>query len=146
MAFWDTSALIKLYVRERDSDHFADIIRNSQSRAAISQLTLSEMRCALLGKEFARAIAPNMAELIYREFRDDVEAATLKVIPYGRDVQDEFDRIVRVCYRAKPVVLIRALDGLLLASALTAKVPDLVTTDSRMRDAGVLLGLRILPA
>src|SRR6266540_1039780 len=107
MPFWDTSALVKLYVRERDSDHFV--------------------------------------ELAYREFHDDVEDAVLKLIPYGRDVALEFDRIVRVCYRASPVVPIRALDGLLLASALTARMPDLVSTDLRMRDAGLLLGLRILP-
>jgi predicted nucleic acid-binding protein len=146
MAFWDTSALIKLYVRERDSDDFTEIIRNSETGAQISQLTLAEMRCALWAKEFAKAIPANMAEATYQEFRDDVEAGILKVIPYGRDVQEEFDRLARVCYRASPVVPIRALDGLLLASALTARMPDLVSTDLRMRAAGVLLGLRILPS
>jgi hypothetical protein len=58
----------------------------------------------------------------------------------------EFDRVVRDCYRATPVVPIRALDGLLLASALVARTSDLVSTDLRMRAAGVLLRLRILPS
>ena len=107
---------------------------------------MHEMHCALLRKEFARAIPPGTGELAYREFHKDVADAVLKVIPYGRDVALEFDRIVRVCYLAKPIVPIRALDGLLLASALAAKTANLVSTDLRMRDAGVLLGLRIFPS
>lgn len=145
MPFWDTSALVKLYVRERDSELFVELARKSESRATISQLSIHEMRCALHRKEFARAIPSLTGEFAYREFHRDVENAVLKLIPYGRDVALEFDRIVRICYRSNPVVPIRALDGLLLASALVAKMPDLVSTDLRMRAAGVLLGLRILP-
>ena len=104
------------------------------------------MRCVLHRKEFARAIPPDAAELAYRKFHNDFENAVLKLIPYGRDVTLEFDRVVRICYRARPVVPIRALDGLLLASALTARMTDLVSTDLRMRDAGVLLGFRIFPS
>jgi len=146
MPFWDTSALVKLYVRERDSNRFVKRARKSETRAAISQLSIHEMRCVLHRKEFARAIPPDAAELAYRKFHNDFENAVLKLIPYGRDVTLEFDRVVRICYRARPVVPIRALDGLLLASALTARMTDLVSTDLRMRDAGVLLGLRIFPS
>ena len=145
MPFWDTSALVKLYVRERDSDRFTKLVRSSTERTIISQLTLAEMHRALSAKAFAQAIPASLAEPTYREFRKDVEAVTIEVIPFGRDVQDEFDRIVPICYRAGPAVPIRTLDGLLLASALIAKTPELVSTDLRMRDAGALLGLRVLP-
>jgi predicted nucleic acid-binding protein len=145
MAFWDTSALVKLYVRERDSDRFRELMRISTERTVISQLTLAEMYRALWAKTFARVLAADFAEATYREFRSDVETAALHVIPFGRDVQQEFDRIVRICYRASPAVPIRTLDSLLLASALIARTPELVSTDSRMRDAGALLGLRLLP-
>ena len=146
MPFWDTSALVKLYVRERDSDRFVELARKSETGGTISQLSIHEMRCVLHRKEFAGAIPPDSAEFAHREFHRDVEDGVLKVIQYGRDVALEFDRIVRVCYRARPVVPIRALDGLILASVLTARMPDLVSTDLRMRDAAVLLGLRILPS
>src|SRR5437667_9986196 len=128
MPFWDTSALVKLYVRERDSDRFVELARNSETRATISQLSIHEMRCVLHGKEFARAIRPNTAELAYRQFHDDVQDAVLKLIPYGREVALDFDRLVRVCYRASTVVPIRAPDGLVLASELIARVPDLLST------------------
>ena len=145
MAFWDTSALVKLYVRERDSDRFREMGRSSAGVPLISQLSLSEMHRALWAKEFARAIPENRAEPTYRKFRYDIETGSIGIIPFGRDVQDEFDRIVPLCYRATPVVPIRALDGLLLASALIARMRELVSTDSRMRGPGALLRLRVLP-
>ncbi|HET9419018.1 MAG TPA: type II toxin-antitoxin system VapC family toxin [Chthoniobacterales bacterium] len=145
VAFWDTSALLKLYVRERDSDRFAELIRTSIDRTVISQLTLAEMHRALWGKALARAIPAKLADTTYREFRSDIEAVALTVLPLGREVEHEFDRIVPLCYRANPAVPIRTLDGLVLASAVVARTPELVSTDSRMRRAAVLLGLRILP-
>src|SRR5438477_12715382 len=107
MPFWDTSALVKLYVRERDSDRFVELARKSETRATISQLSIHEMRSALHRKAFARTIPPDAAELAYRKFHNDFDNAVLKLIPYGRDVTLEFDRVVRLCYRATPVVPIR---------------------------------------
>lgn len=97
-------------------------------------------------KEFARAIPADTAEFAYRKFYAHVEDAVLKVISYGPEVALEFDRVVRICYRATPVVPIRALDGLLPASALLAPISGLVSTDLRMLAAAVLLVLRIFPA
>ena len=145
MAFWDTSALLKLYVRERDSDRFHDLMQALPERTAISEFTLAEMHRALWAKVFARAVPANFAQKAYREFRADVETAILDVVSFGGAVQEEFDRIIPVCYRASPPVPIRTLDGLILASALNARTVRLVTTDSRMRAAGALLGLHVLP-
>ncbi|PYK63888.1 MAG: hypothetical protein DME50_16540 [Verrucomicrobia bacterium] len=145
MAFWDTSALLKLYVRERDSDRFHHLIQTLPEQTAISQFTLAEMHRALWAKVFARAVPANFAHKAYREFRADVEAAFLDVVPFERAVEEEFDRIIPICYRASPPVPLRTLDGLILASALTARTARLVSTDSRMRAAGTLLGLHVLP-
>ena len=145
MAFWDTSALLKLYVRERDSDRFHQLIQTLPEKTAISQFTLAEMHRALWAKVFARAVPANFAQKAYREFRTDVETAILNVVPFGGAILEEFDRIIPICYRASSPVPIRTLDGLILASALIARTPDMVSTDSRMRNAGALLGLRVLP-
>jgi predicted nucleic acid-binding protein len=145
MAFWDTSAVFKLYVRERDSERVRAVIRISAETPIISQLSLAEMYRALWAKELARAIPSGQAGTTYQQFSEDVAAGVFAMIPFGRDVQDEFERIVPICYRASPVVPVRALDGLLLASALMARTPELVSTDSRMRKAGALFGLRVLP-
>ena len=145
MAFWDTSAVFKLYVRERDSEHVRAVIRISAEIPVISQLSLAEMYRALWFKELARAIPSGHADATYQRFSKDVAEGVFALIPFGGDVQDEFERVVPICYRASPVVPIRALDGLLLASALIARTPELVSTDSRMRKAGALFGLRISP-
>jgi predicted nucleic acid-binding protein len=145
MAFWDTSALLKLYVRERDSGSFHYLIQTLPEKTAISELTVAEMHRALWAKELARAVPANFAQKAYREFRADVETAVLDVLPFARAVQEEFDRIISICYQAGPPVPIRTLDGLLLASAITARAVQLVSTDSRMRAAGTLLGLHVLP-
>lgn len=137
---------MKLYVRERDSDHFVKLAREFETRAIISQFSIHEIWSALQRKEFMGAIPAGTAEMAYRKVCHQVEDAVLQVIPYGRDVALEFDRIIRACYKARPAVPIRAMDGLLLASAISARVSDLVSTDSRMRNAGLLLGLRILPS
>jgi predicted nucleic acid-binding protein len=145
MAFWDTSALLKLYVRERDSDRFHDLMQTLPEKTAISQITVTEMHRALWAKVFARAVPSNFVQKAYREFRADVETAVLDLVPFGPAVQDEFDRIIPICYRASPPVPIRTLDGLILASALIARTLRLVSIDSRMRAAGTLLGLHVLP-
>jgi predicted nucleic acid-binding protein len=145
MAFWDTSALLKLYVRERDSDRFHDLIQSLPEKTVISQLTLAEMHRALWAKVFARAVPANFAHKAYREFRADVETALLDIVSFGQVVQEEFDRIIPICYRASPPVPIQTLDGLILSSALIARTGRLVSTDSRMRAAGALLGLQVLP-
>ena len=145
MAFWDTSALLKLYVRERDSDRFHHLIQTLPEKTAISQFTLAEMHRALWAKLFARAVPANFAQKAYREFRADVETALLDIVPFERAVKEEFDRIIPICYRASPPVPLRTLDGLILASALIARTAWLVSTDSRMRAAGTLLGLHVLP-
>jgi predicted nucleic acid-binding protein len=145
MAFWDTSALLKLYVRERDSDRFQHLIQTLPEKTAISQFTLAEMHRSLWAKAFARAIPANFAQKAYREFRTDVQRALLDVVPFGQAVQEEFDRIIPICYRASLPVPIRTLDGLILASALIARTVRLISTDSRMRTAGMLLGLQVLP-
>ena len=145
MAFWDMSALLKLYVREHDSDRFHSLIQSLPEKTAISQFTLAEMHRALWAKVFARAVPANFAQKAYREFRSHVETALIDIVPFGRAVEEEFDRIIPICYRARPPVPIRTLDGLILASALTARTARLVSTDSRMRAAGTLLGLQVLP-
>jgi len=145
MAFWDISALVKLYVRERDSDRFREMVRASGGVPGISQLTLSEIHRALWAKEFVCTIPENRAESTYLKFRNDIEARSIEIIPFAGDVQDKFDRILPMCYCTTPVVPIRALDGLLLASALIARTQELVSTDSRLRAAGALFGLRVLP-
>src|SRR5205823_3639045 len=58
MAFWNTSALVKLYVRERDSGYFRELMRTSADTAVISHLVLPKC-IALCGPKRSHMQFPN---------------------------------------------------------------------------------------
>lgn len=65
MIFWDTSALLKLYVAEPDSKAFATLAQNEEA-PAISAWTTHEILCGLHRKELLRDLMAGGAEAIYQ--------------------------------------------------------------------------------
>ncbi len=131
MLFWDTSAVIRLYVDEPDARPFRTLAQRPES-LLISAFTVHELHCGLHRKEFVKALKPGMAEVLYQTFRDEIEA-------------EYFMEVLRQCYGAKEPVLVRVLDALQLASALAAGAADMVSTDTRMRQGAALLGMKVFP-
>jgi predicted nucleic acid-binding protein len=144
MLFWDTSAVLKLYVDEPDAKPFRTLAQRPES-LLISALTVHELHCGLHRKEFVKALKPGMAEVLYHAFRDEIEAEYFRLIVYDSRVEQHALELVRKCYDAKKPVLVRVLDALQLASALAAGATDLVSTDTRMRQGAALLGMRVFP-
>ncbi|GAB4170847.1 MAG: hypothetical protein Fur0032_09920 [Terrimicrobiaceae bacterium] len=64
------------------------------------------------------------------------------LLPFGKDVETRSRRIAAICYSSSPVVPLRTLDGLHLASAQLSACREVLTGDSRMRSAALLLGMR----
>ena len=64
----------------------------------------------------------------------------------GLDVEREFGQVLAFCYSQSPMIPIRTLDALHLASARVAGESELVATDKRMRDAAKALGFSLFPA
>jgi predicted nucleic acid-binding protein len=144
MLFWDTSAVLKLYVDEPDAKPFRTLAQRPES-LLISALTVHELHCGLHRKEFVKALKPGMAEVLYHAFRDEIEAEYFRLIVYDSRVEQHALELVRKCYDAKKPVLVRVLDALQLASALAAGATDLVSTDTRMRQGAALLGMKVFP-
>jgi uncharacterized protein with PIN domain len=144
MLFWDTSAVLKLYVDEPDARQFRMLARRPES-LLISAFTVHELHCGLHRKEFVKALKPGMAEVLYQAFRDEVEAEYFKLIAYDSRIEQRALEVVRQCYGAKEPVLVRVLDALQLASALSAGATDMVSTDTRMRQGAALLGMKVFP-
>ncbi len=144
MLFWDTSAVLKLYVDEPDAKPFRTLAQTPES-LLISALTLHELHCGLHRKEFVKALKPGMAEVLYRAFRDEIEAEYFRLIVYNSRVEQHALEVVRKCYGVKKPVLVRVLDALQLASALAAGATDMVSTDTRMRQGAALLGMKVFP-
>jgi predicted nucleic acid-binding protein len=144
MLFWDTSAVLKLYVDEPDARPFRTLAQTPES-LFISAFTVHELHCALHRKEIVKALKPGMAEVLYQTFRDEVEGDYFKLIAYTSRVEQHALKVVRDCYAAKQPVLVRVLDALQLASALAAGATDIVSTDARMRQGAALLGMKLFP-
>ena len=146
MAYWDTSALVKLYVPEVDSSYFLQLIADIDEHVVSSAIAAAEVLCVLYRKEHDRALKPGAARLVYNKFRKDIESGRILTIPYGRDVEIEAEKLVRLAFtRARPI-LVRSIDLIHVATALAAKATRFVATDARLREAANLAGLTLTPS
>ena len=77
--YWDTSALLKLYVAEPDSPYFLELLAGSYDPVLSSSIATTEVLCALYCKEHAGDLEPGAAGTVFRRLMSDVDAGR---IPY----------------------------------------------------------------
>jgi predicted nucleic acid-binding protein len=141
--YWDTSALLKLYVPEADSAQFAAHL--GATAISTSQLTQWELLRAIARKEIEGAIPPGSTETVFAKFRSDVNSDRVLLLAVDGAVEAIFRSIVLQLHRRTPAIVIRTADAIHVATALNARADEVVTTDSRMREGAVALGLKIFP-
>lgn len=146
MNYWDSSALVKLYTPEPDSEQFAELQQTAREPAYASAIADVEVRCALHRKELLREIAPGTALRLYDKFLSDCAIGRILRVPFGNDVIARAAEVVRVASqrRSKPI-LIRSLDAIHIASALVINASTLVAADSRLREVASLNSLALVP-
>ncbi len=137
--YLDTSALLKRYLPERNSDTFEAYFRDIES-ALISRLTLVELRSALARKRReGRFDASKEAEVLI-EISTDIQDGLLTVSP-ASDIH--FIAAFHMMGRLAALPL-RTLDALHLATAQTLETDTLATADDTMRRAAQALGLTVV--
>ncbi len=146
MSYWDTSTLVKLYAKEPDSATFANHLSSVPGPMTTSRIALYEVRATLLRKEGEGILQVGTAQTLHNELLQDVATADLRLIELGADVEQEYGRVLDLCYQQTPPLLLRTLDALHLASARIAGGTEFVATDKRLRDAAKLLGFSLFPA
>jgi predicted nucleic acid-binding protein len=145
MAYWDTSALVKLYVDESDSPRYRQILQGSNEQLQTSMLTLAELYKAFWAKSANGALSSEGPDALMQKISESVERGRIRLVAYDRQLLAQFQTTIASCYsRPKPLRL-RSADGIHLASARSAAAVELVCADKRMRAAAVLLGFRLLP-
>src|SRR5436305_6058654 len=107
MRFWDSSALVKLYVNERDSIKFRRFAGDPEV-PLISNFTISEVHCAFWRKEISGAVRHGRAEILFQNFLRQIESGDLKLILYDSRVKSRAIGVVRHCYGAPRPVMIRS--------------------------------------
>ena len=142
MRYWDTSALLKLFVPEPDSPLFAAHV---VSAICISQVGQAEMLRAIARKETEGAIPAMSAETAFGRFLADISSGRIVVLPFDARTETEFRTLVLQLHRRKPPIVVRTLDAIHLATAQLLPADEVVTLDSHMRAGATALGLKIFP-
>jgi predicted nucleic acid-binding protein len=145
VAYWDTSALFKLYVRESDSPYFLNLAGESDEAIATSTISAAELLCAAYRKERAGELIPGGAAAVLQAFLKDCAEGRIVAIPYGEDVTAAVREVVKAAYSRPLPLMIRAMDAIHAGSAKAARAKTLVATDARLREAAALVKLKALP-
>ena len=143
MQYWDTSALLKLYVPEPDSAQFAAHV--NVPSILTSELTRWELLRAVVRKEMDQAIPANSAEAVFARFLSDVSLGRIGMLASDTAVETRFRSLVLQLHRRQPPVVIWTMDALHLATADLLKATELVTTDTHLRAGAIAIGLKPYP-
>jgi predicted nucleic acid-binding protein len=143
--YWDTSALLKLYLPEDDSGYFLDSVVASDQPLVSSAIAAVEMLCALYRKESVGELKRGGALAAHQRFLGDSREGRIVLVPYGEQVFTAAEEIVRLAFRRARPVMVRSLDAIHVASALTARARVMVATDTRLRQVAAMAKLKLVP-
>jgi predicted nucleic acid-binding protein len=145
VTYWDSSAILKLYVTEPDSDYFMALAGAKHVRVHSSAILTVEALCAFSRKEQEGRITPHVAARVYQDLARHIEAGRIVLSPYGPGIVTEAHRVLTLIRQTKTPRVLRSLDLIHLASALEGKATSFVATDIRLREIAALAGLKVLP-
>lgn len=140
IAYFDTSALLKLLLTEESGVDVAARIWDGADGLITSRLAYPEGRAALASAERARRITRARYQLACESFENIfAEVATVELLP----------AIARAAGNLAERLSLKGADAVHLASALGATKDGgtlFVTWDRRLSRAGVVAGLAVAPA
>ena len=138
--YLDTSVLVKLFVREPDSEFFGKLTDGQMICSSV--LAYTETWSAMLSGERHGVLTPEQRRRAWESFDRNVLEDIIELVPMNPAIFKRANRILEACH---PKVALRTLDALHLASADQAHDWPLVTNDKRMREAASMLGFPLSP-
>jgi len=144
MSYWDTSALLKLYVPEPDSQDFVEYARLHPG-GVTAHLAAWEAFTAFRRKEAEGLIQPGAAKTLHETLLQDGRFGYWQWMELSPAVEIAFRQVLDRCFQLKPPLLIRTLDAIHLASAQVAVETEIVATDQRLRAVAKTLGCTLFP-
>jgi predicted nucleic acid-binding protein len=138
--YLDTAIIVKLLVREPDSEWFNTSLLGQHFET--SELALAEVRSALLAKERNGAITSVERVRAGEKFLSMIEDDVIRALPLNRQTIDRAIAIQQACH---PRVPLRTLDAIHVATCDLHRSATLATTDGRMRQACEQLAIEIFP-
>jgi predicted nucleic acid-binding protein len=144
MSYWDSSAVVKLYVQETDSGQFRALAM-AAGRVVIGSLARHEVRTVFRRREAEGVLPRGEAAALYDELNADIASADIVMQPETVAVEREFGLVLETCFSQAQPAFIRTNDALHLASAKVAGETEFITADQRQRAASLLTGFKVLP-
>ena len=138
--YLDTAIIVKLLVREADSEWFGRHLSGRSFES--SELALTEVSAALLFKERAGDITPRERESATERFISMVENELIVLFTLNRKVLERARSIQLACH---PRVPLRTLDALHVATCDLHQSGTMSATDRRIRSACKQLGITLIP-
>lgn len=138
--YLDSAIIVKLLVRETDSDWFDRELAGKSFET--SELALTEVRSALLAKERAGHITSKERISAGEKFLSMIENQLIKLLPLNRGILDRASAMQLACH---PRIPLRTLDALHVATCDLNRCGTLSTTDARMRAACEQFAIALLP-
>ena len=145
MSYWDTSALLKLYVTEEDSPVFLALAAGVQ-RVMTGFIGKYEARAVFQRREADQVLTAGAANLCYQKLVEHAARGRVEIVPESGLLEHEYGVILNRCLSQTPPVFIRTNDALHLAAAKVAGEVEFVSADIQQRVAATFLGFTVLPA
>ena len=131
--YLDTSALVKLYVREPGTDRLLQLASHStENRLAVLALTPIEVRSAVRRRQRAGDFDPGTAGLILDRLQRHMETRFLRQSLNDFVMDGAFEIIDRYALRAYDAV---QLSGCLALKTIDAEAPTFVCSDQQLLEA-----------
>lgn len=138
MIYLDTSALVKRYIPESNSQAFDQYFVDC-APTQVSRLVLLELRCAMARKRRNGEISKQDEQGIMEKIRLDIQDGVLIVEAMDDAYFVEAMRLIE----DYPQFALRTLDATHLAAARALSVTGLATADAVMRDVAETLGMQV---
>lgn len=132
----DTSALVKLYVEEPDSEACEAIV--AEESLVSSRLLYCEFRAALFGKISRGKLSPEIASKVWSEFERHIVDRRIHLVPLNDILVQDAARLLNDLHPNMPL---RTLDALHLVTFMSVDAGPILTKDRRMTQAAMQLGL-----
>lgn len=137
--YFDTSALAKWYINERDSENVEAFLRD-HGPVTISILTSVEMRSLLTRRRKNQDFNPEMEMRIWATFNEDIQRTHLIQLAVSEDIFYTATNIIAML----PEISLRTLDALHLAVCQSHDMNRIATADKIMANAASMLGMEVV--
>ena len=144
--YWDTSCVLPLYIPEPGSAELTELAGSQTEPLTSSQVLAFEFLFAVHARVARKEIPGSFASKVQRKFLSDLDAGHFLLIPLGEDMLGQVAQMTTGLAKRSPVLELRTLDGIHLATAQKLGSEEVVTNDKRMRKAAQNLSMGVLPA